>query len=248
MHRSAMLAALCAAALVAGASAQLTEVSMRPAEAFVHQAAAAVTDAIHGAADLRGPHPSAEAWQDVDKQWCPKQAAFEFIPVLLGHVTVDKPLQFAASCYADAGSNTATLTMNATGFTVTFANDGKPSSLLCSDALTIVSREKIHLHSNTALGGKTQVLSAAFANADEGVDVKSHGLAVYTLPCGLLGTLTSVLSTVGLFSGATMVQNNVDFLNYRKVFDPPMTVRHCNRACATACCACPTQPCLMPRR
>lgn len=40
------------------------------------------------------------------------------------------------------------------------------------------------------------------------------------LPCGLLGSVESVLKTVSLFNGTNTVQNNVEFLSERKVYGP----------------------------
>ena len=50
--------------------------------------------------------------------------------------------------------------------------------------------------------------------------IKAVGLDIFVLPCGLLGSVESVLKTVSLFNGTNTVQNNVEFLSERKVYGP----------------------------
>jgi hypothetical protein len=55
--------------------------------------------------------------------------------------------------------------------------------------------------------------------------VAANGVGLYVLPCGLLGTVTSALATVGLFDGSPqeMATANIDFLVERGVWpdNPP---------------------------
>lgn len=181
-------------------------------EAFVARAAAAIKDTILEAVEARGTNPHGE-WEDVDTKWCPNKSYYEMIPVYMGTVTTSTPLSFSGDCLQ--GANTATLSMNATGATIQFTNDGNATGLLCSDSLVLASREKIYLHSNSALGGKSQSASIAAWHPKEHDDVNAHGLHLFLLPCGLLGTLTSTLKTVTLFTEPNMTEANVDFLNYK---------------------------------
>lgn len=159
-----------------------------------------------------------DAVQDVDSKWCPNKSYFEFIPVHLGNIEVGKPLTFTnTTCFP--GVNTAELQIQDAGFSVTFTNDGHASSMLCSDALMVVTREHTYLHGNGALSGKVQFLNVSSFQKYEQADVTSNGVHLFALPCGLLGTVTSALKTASLFNGTGMEQRNMEFLVERGVFD-----------------------------
>jgi hypothetical protein len=115
----------------------------------------------------------------------------------------------------------ATATFEPSGASVTLTGTSA-SSFLCSDSYLVTSSFSIQL---VTVGGLAPSASANFSwsGADEIADVNVNGLQIMVLPCGLLGTVSSVLKTVGLFSGnaSQLATSNIDFLVERNVWPSP---------------------------
>jgi hypothetical protein len=162
-----------------------------------------------------------EAFKSTDSQWCPNKSYFELLPVSVANVTTAAP---SATWQGDGcfTSMTATLQMNSTGGQVTLSGSGA-TGLFCSDTYVIstayhVAIVDVSALSPTASGG----FSAWAPNTQEAQDAQLNGLRVHLLPCGLLGSVTSLLKTIQLYQDGdnttALFDNNYAFLTERNVW------------------------------
>ena len=160
------------------------------------------------------------------------------------------------------GEYTATLHMGTEGGNITLATADGPSSALCSDFMLFTSRERSVPVVHSSLDPSAGVTISSWAQY-EYADVKEHGMDVFVMPCGVLGTVSSALKTVSLFNGKNyyeMQAANIDFLTERKIWQEavvynqtqdidPSLIRSgdyfvravCDGACASTRCVCLTR-------
>lgn len=156
-------------------------------------------------------------FSDVDKTWCPNASYYEFLPVQMGTPLFPNVAQtWSGSCFA---STSATLTLSATGGTVTFTASNPTG--LCDDLYLFVTAYKMRIFDLSALSaGRAFVIDTWEAN--ELAYIQTFGLASLILPCGLIGTITSAVNTIELFVSSDLLDINAQFLQQRGVY-PPMT-------------------------
>lgn len=146
--------------------------------------------------------------------------AFQFFPAPVSVVSSSAPSATwqGDGCFTSMSASTA---FDANGATVTLTGTGA-TSFLCSDYYLVASSFGVSLGSVGALGATTSI-RFNYTGPDEIVDVSLNGLNIMVLPCGLLGTVTSVLNTVDLFNGTqTELQDrNINFLMDRGVWPAP---------------------------
>ena len=156
-----------------------------------------------------------------DALYCPNSSYFEFLPAAVARMTAAAP---AAAWAGDGcfGAQTAGAAINSTGAALWLA--GSAPTGLCTEYYLITTSFQAALLAPSALAANVSA-ALVWSGADEAADVAANGLGVYALPCGLLGTVSSALATVGLFDGAPdeMASANIDFLVQRGVWpdDPP---------------------------
>lgn len=160
-----------------------------------------------------------ELSQTVDSQWCPNNTAYEFLPVPVANYSfVQSTATWSnTGCFA---SNTATVTFNSTGATITIT--GKTPKGLCADLFVVMTSYSIIVIEVSALRPTGTGVFKAW-KPSELQDVKNSGLFFYVLPCGLEGTVASILNTVTLFdsNATTMLAANMAFLMQRGVWPTP---------------------------
>lgn len=146
--------------------------------------------------------------------------AFQFFPAPVSVVSSSAPTATwqGDGCFT---SMSAAAAFDANGATVTLTGTGA-TSFLCSDYYLVASSFGVSLGSVGALGA-TAAIRFNYTGPDEITDVSLNGLNVMVLPCGLLGTITSVLNTLDLFNGTqTELQTrNINFLMDRGVWPQP---------------------------
>lgn len=149
--------------------------------------------------------------------------AFQFFPAPVSVVTSSAPSVTwqGDGCFTSMSASTA---FDSNGATVTLTGTGS-TSFLCADYYLVTSSFGVSLGSVGALS-PTTTIRFNYTGPDEILDVSLNGLNIMVLPCGLLGTITSVLNTVDLFNGTqTELQNrNIAFLVDRGVWPAPAEV------------------------
>ncbi len=102
-----------------------------------------------------------------------------------------------------------------------------PSSLLCSDAFLLATSYSLTLPVEVSTLAPTATLVfPRWADAAEAADVALRGVKVGLLPCGLLGSVTSLFNTINIFSPlsgkeADLIASNEQFLHGRGIWMGP---------------------------
>jgi hypothetical protein len=158
--------------------------------------------------------------------YCPDQAAFDWVPLTVANLSASTLTAsiHSSGCFATV---TATAAFGASGVTVTLVGSG-PSALLCSDAFLLTTSFSLSLPVEVSTLASTQHLSfAQWSGPEEAQDVALNGIHVALLPCGIAGSLTSLLNTVDLFfplslnASAEIGPLNTHFLSSRRVWSGP---------------------------
>ncbi|CAE7438283.1 unnamed protein product [Symbiodinium sp. KB8] len=152
---------------------------------------------------------------DIDKTWCPKSTYFDFLPVELATLSLGQAVNWTSQCF---GSVVATTHVSGGQANVTITGSS-PSGLLCSDTLLVITSYRVvKLLTPSAL---SPVASTTFTlENSEAKDLFAGGFKVLLLPCGVVGSIESVVATVSLFLGddEAQYQRNMDFLTQRGVW------------------------------
>jgi hypothetical protein len=97
----------------------------------------------------------------------------------------------------------------------------EPTEILCGDLYIISTKYDQQF---VLLEDLSPSKTITFSNLTgvRGLDVRSNGVNVLVAPCGLLGTITSVVKTLGLFlgEGETLFEANIDFLEEKGLLAP----------------------------
>jgi hypothetical protein len=159
----------------------------------------------------------------VPTQWCPHNAAYEFIPataaVIPGTARATTNWTGADSCFAGLSATIEVLTTAMVRVRVT----GNAPTGSC-DALYAIGTS-FHMRTLELTTAKpTAAVELNISSANERDDVTINGLTVFLLPCGTSGTLASIAKTAGLWIGSAneTVAANVELLTYRGVWPSPM--------------------------
>ncbi len=162
-----------------------------------------------------------------DAQYCPDLGAFDWVPITVANLSAARPAATfpgGSGCFG-ALTATATLLPNNGGASVELVGT-HPRTLTCSDAFTLTTSYSLALPVEVSALGATQRLTLPPWGAEEALDVALNGLHVALLPCGLVGSLASILATVNLFiplslNASDMNGINEKFLNSRGVWSGP---------------------------
>lgn len=174
---------------------------------------------------------SEEAWavtpslRDVNKQWCPNNSFFEFIPVPMGSPTTAAPASWSSSCLSQMQATLSVASSGSPVATVTLSGSN-PTSLLCSDAFIVATAYSARFVEVGDLNpNATVTIDSWVSGTQEAVDVAKNGVHIFVLPCGILGTVESAVLTASLFlgDGPSLYQRNQQFLMERGVYPTPMT-------------------------
>ena len=140
---------------------------------------------------------------------------FDFLPVELATLSLGQAVNWTSQCF---GSVVATTHVSGGQANVTITGSS-PSGLLCSDTLLVITSYRVvKLLTPSAL---SPVASTTFTlENSEAKDLFAGGFKVLLLPCGVVGSIESVVATVSLFLGddEAQYQRNMDFLTQRGVW------------------------------
>lgn len=162
---------------------------------------------------------AARVSSDVDKKWCPNNSYWDLVPVHQGTPKLQQPATWSGSCWQ---TTQATLSLTATGAHVDF-HVANPSEGICDDVYMITTPYSLRLMDISTLNNERN--SSFDFVANEAEYVKSRGVDVLLLPCGIIGTIESLIKTAGLFINTPegLEEQNAIFLSERHVF-PPMEI------------------------
>jgi hypothetical protein len=164
-----------------------------------------------------------------DQTYCPDQGAFDLVPLSMATLSPASP----SNVFGNTGCFRAYVVAatfhgsNASGGVTVTLKGSNPSTLLCSDAFLLGTSYSLSLPVEVSTLSPTANLSfPQWASPDEAADVALRGVRVGLLPCGLLGSITSLLNTVNIFSPlsgreADLVASNERFLHGRAIWNGP---------------------------
>jgi hypothetical protein len=160
-----------------------------------------------------------------DATYCPDEGAFDWVPITIANLSTAAPaasLPGSGGCFA---ALTATAAFTAGGVEVTLKG-ANPRGLLCADAYTLTTSYSLALPVEVSPLASTQRLNLTWRSPEEALDVQLNGVHLALLPCGLVGSLASILATVNLFiplslNASDMAPINEHFLNSRGVWSGP---------------------------
>jgi hypothetical protein len=218
------MALLTAALLVSAAAAAAPSLGALPPAlpAPLRAAAAQLERALLAA---RAPAHWARLGNSTDSKYCPDAGAFDWVPLTVANLSAAAPAAVfpGSGCF---GSLSASASFSGAGVEVTLTG-ASPATLLCSDVYTITTSFSIQLPVEVSALAPTQKIAfPKWAGADEAADVALNGIHVALLPCGIVGSLASILATVNLFvplslNASDMIPINSRFLNERGVWSGP---------------------------
>lgn len=169
---------------------------------------------------LRGA-PSAAA--SSASRWCPTSSALEWLPYALAELPADGSSAEAEAdtCFA---SINATVRANATHGEFLVEGVGVGAGWPLCEALVTASSSfawspPVRL---TPVAPRATMTWAFAFGADEAADVAARGLEVVAWPCGLEGTLASLLATLPLLDSneTTAARSNAAFMESRGLVPP----------------------------
>jgi hypothetical protein len=153
-------------------------------------------------------------------QWCPNNSYFDFFPAQVAAFPpppTSAPVTWTSdNCFTSVTATNVYSASNYINITITGSN---PTSLLCDDLLAVATSYGLYLISIGELA-PTSTISIPLTSTAISADVSTNGLAILSLPCGIVGTIQSILTTINLFSGTDLAVSNIDFLTERKVWPP----------------------------
>ena len=167
------------------------------------------------------------ASQSKDETYCANATAFDLVPLTVSNFSANA----GGSSWSGDGCF-ARVTAAATwppggGVQVTLTGEGA-ANIFCGDAYILANSFSLSLPVEISAIAPTATLTlpAWAANSPESVDVALNGITIGLLPCGSIGTLTSLLNTVNIFSPLSgriedLVTSNAEFLNSRAVWSGP---------------------------
>jgi len=160
------------------------------------------------------------------KDWCPNNGAFEFIPIHVGTIFPNQTVRLNLegrgykACYTTMEVSFQAHGDNKWGY-IHFKRPA-PRSLLCGDYYGVGTKFS---HNSLAISVAHSVVKKMHVNMTfkphELDDIKRNGVNLFIAPCGVAGTISSILNTVKLFKGLeeAVTRANQDFLVARGLFD-----------------------------
>lgn len=159
-------------------------------------------------------------YSSTDSTYCPHQSYFEVLPARVSQVSTSAPTSTwqGDGCFT---SMSATATFSSSGASVTLTGSN-PTTLLCSDVYVVTTAYSFAVADVSSLSGSAVATFKSWdTTTQEATDVSLNGLRIYVLPCGLLGSITSILKTASLFTNTnttSLEESNIDFLTSRGVW------------------------------
>ena len=172
-------------------------------------------------------HPtSAVMTPPSSKNWCPNNGAFEFVPIHVGNVKLNTTVKLNLT---GRGYTPCYETMEVSYMPV--SPDGrhggdrwgyihftrpKPSGLFCEDYYGLGTKFSHHTLSISVAHSVVKKMHVNITYQPyEFDDISRNGINIFIAPCGVTGTVTSLLNTVKLFKGLSakaVTKANQDFL------------------------------------
>jgi len=137
------------------------------------------------------------------------------IPLHLATVKMGSSVTWTASCFS---SMKGTLTLSPDGKSANFLLEARnPAKLDCNDWYVFANSYQNYWLDVAVLNNNRNVTLKNF-KPDELRDLQQNGLAVLVMPCGILGTIESIVNTASLFIGPDLDGSNRKFLLERGVW------------------------------
>lgn len=157
-----------------------------------------------------------------DSTWCPAKSYWQFVPAQVATFSPSSPSVSwnGDGCFQDMSVNAKWISGTEAEITITGSN---PTSLLCSDSYLVTTPYGAKFAILTSLTPSHTVKWTAKSGTLEGQYAKINGLQLYVLPCGLIGSIESLLKTISLFDAPTTAElfsNNAAFLRQMNVWGP----------------------------
>lgn len=167
---------------------------------------------------------SAAAWsqrpitavKDTDSTWCPNQSYWEFIPATVSTIQTGSS-QWSGSCFQNMQANVRWSAQDEISVDLVGSNPTE----ICGDLYIVsTSYDQRWIYLEDFSPNSTVKFSNITGN--RALDVHSNGVSVLVAPCGLLGTVASVVKTLSLFlgDGETLFDANIDFLEEKGLLAP----------------------------
>jgi hypothetical protein len=157
--------------------------------------------------------------------YCPSNAAWEWVPFAVAAVSPppSSPTTVTWDGTGCFGTVTATTTYTATGAVVVLRGINA-TTVPCLDSYIVSTSLSVSVPVELSILNSVQNVTLGPWGADEAADVALNGLGVHAIPCGLVGSLVSLVATVGLFVGneTDVAAANADFLSTRGVWQDPL--------------------------
>ena len=172
-------------------------------------------------------HPAPSLGNTTDQTYCPDSGAFDLVPLTVATLSSAGPSHIWSNngCFRSVIATAAFSSAGHGGVTVALKGSN-PTGLLCSDAYLLATPYSLALPVELSTLAPSANLTLAFATPQEAAAVAQRGVSVGLLPCGLLGSVASLLATVDIFSPlsgkeADLVASNEKFLNGRGIWTGP---------------------------
>ncbi len=177
--------------------------------------------------DARTPAAWAHGLSSVDSTYCPNSGPFDLVPITVANLSqgTTSTSWGGDGCFAQMTA-TATWAPGAGGVSVKLEG-ATPSGPLCSDVYVLATSFSLAFPVEVSALAPTATISLpAWPGADEALDITLNGISIGLLPCGIAGSLVSLVNTVNIFSPLSgdvtdLIKSNSEFLNGRKVWNGP---------------------------
>jgi hypothetical protein len=158
-----------------------------------------------------------------DSTYCPNASAFDLVPLTVANVSQGGGVSTSWGGDGCFGSLSATVSWPAGGGVSIVLKGDRPATLVCGDVYLLATSYSLSIPVEVSALSPSATLSLPAWSAEEAVDVSLHGVTIGLLPCGVLGSLASLLATVNIFSPLSgkvgdLVASNSAFLNGRGVW------------------------------
>ena len=177
--------------------------------------------------DARSPAAWAHGLSSVDSTYCPDNGPFDLVPITVANMSLGTTTTSWSGdgCFA---SMTATATWAPGSGGVSVKLEGtKPTGVLCSDVYLLATSYSLAFPVEvSALAPSATISLPAWPGADESLDITLNGISIGLLPCGIAGSIVSLVNTVNIFSPLSgditdLIKSNSAFLNGRKIWNGP---------------------------
>eukprot|EP01138_Halocafeteria_seosinensis_P014845 gb/GECG01015155.1/.p1 GENE.gb/GECG01015155.1/~~gb/GECG01015155.1/.p1 ORF type:complete len:584 (+),score=51.41 gb/GECG01015155.1/:1-1752(+) len=165
----------------------------------------------------RSPRVWSGIRENRDQKWCPEDSYFEFFPGTAASVSPGNSATWEGSCFSQMQAKLTS--MGGDNYTLTLGGSNT-NSTGCSDTYLIVTSYDILGLLDISTLDNSQSLPFSVAGSNQHIDLMQNGVHILFMPCGILGSIESLVKTVGLFvgNGQPLLERNAKFLKYKGIY------------------------------